>query len=411
MALDVGAGNKIMRILMISPYLPWPLHAGSSVRIFNILKELSQKGHKIVLLGGQEKDKLLPADNVLYSLCEKIYKYDLPSKKYFYHVFSSLFSPKPYPAQMFATESLREKLNYLLKSQKFDLIWINFLILVDALPYHLIKNNPVILDQHECDELVYRGYLRRGNIGERLFAFLNLIKVKKFEKKNLPKIDAILCVSQPEADFMQNQELKKVKIWAVPNGVSKEFFQPISFQNKANRLLLCSNFGVRRNVDAAIWFAKSIFPRIKEKIPDAAFLIVGRSDTSSKIWQLNLIPDVRVIGTVNDIIEYYQKGKVFVVPYRFGAGTKLKVLEAMAIGIPVVSTTVGCRGIEAVNGEHLLIADNENDFANQIIELLNNPEKRQKLALAARKLVEEKYQWGKIVDGLEPKLQKLIYGR
>lgn len=395
---------------MISPYLPWPLHVGSSVRIFNLLKELSLRGNQIFLVGGTKEDDLI-TNSKLNQFCQKIFTYKLPERSFADFIFRSLFSPQIYPALKFQTENLREKLGLILSNQNFDLIWVNFSFMIEMLPLDLIKDTRIILDQHEYEGFVYQDYLQKGNIGEKIFALLNLIKFEKFTKKIFSQIDAVLCVSKEEAEITKLKMKNQVNIWEVPNGVSEEFFQPIShFRNKPNYILLCSNMNVQRNIDAAIWFVKNVFPKIKEKIPDAKFWIVG-ADPTPEVWKLNSISGVKVTGTVDNIKDYYQKGKVFVAPYHFGAGTKLKVLEAMASGIPVVSTTVGCRGIEVVDGKHFLIADNEIDFSNRVIELLTNFEKREKLALAARKLVEEKYQWKKIVDDLEPKLIDLVYAR
>jgi len=400
-----------MRILMISPYLPWPLYGGGPVRIFNILKELSQRGHQIILLAGHTNNKTLRPDHKLNQFCEKVYLYKLPSWNRFEFILRSIFSSQPYPALKFQNDSLKENLNRLLLNQNFDLIWVNLLILVNTLPYTLIRDIPVVLDQQECEELVYQGYLREGNWKERLPALINLIKIKRFEQKVLPQISAILCVSEKESAFMQSRVPRQVKVWTVPNGVDEEFFRLGSpLENKKNYIILCSNLSVRRNIDAAIWFTKKIFPKIREQIPDAEFWIIGSYPTS-EIQQLNLISGVHVTGTVNEIRNYYLKGKVFVAPYRFGAGTKLKVLEAMAMGLPIVATEVGCQGIDVINGQHLLIANTETEFSERVIELLQNPQLAQKLSAAGRTLVAQKYDWKKIVDDLEPKLQKLIYAR
>lgn len=396
-----------MKILMVSPYFPWPLHGGGSVRIFNILRELSQRKHQVTLLAGKEDEKLEP-DNILNQICEKVHLYNVPSGNRLIFMFQSIFSDQPYPFSRFQTDSLKKNLNNLLKNQKFDLIWINPLISTAIIPSNLIKNTPIVVDQHECEDWVYQAYLREGNLGERLLAFINLMKIKNFKQKIFSQSDAILCVSKEEADFTQRQAKEKVKVLVVPNGVDEDFFRPPSlFLAEKNIIILCSNMSIRRNIDAAVWFARNIFPKIRAEIPDAEFWIVGKNP-AAKVWKLNSIPGVKVTGTVQDIKEYYLKGKVFVSPYRFGAGTKLKVLEAMASGIPIVSTTVGCLGIGLVDGKHLLIADSEADFSNRVIKLLENPELAQRLAEAALSLAKEKYQWKKIVENLEPELLELL---
>lgn len=164
---------------------------------------------------------------------------------------------------------------------------------------------------------------------------------------------------------------------------------------------------IRRNIDAAVWFVQGIFPRIRRSIPEAKLWIVGTTP-SRRVAELGCAAGVRVTGTVEDIRDYYTKARIFVAPYRFGAGTKLKVLEAMSTGTPIVSTGTGCQGIDVVDGEHVLIADSEADFSDRVTELLRNPERAEAMASAARRLVETKYGWDQIIGNLEPKLQELV---
>jgi len=177
--------------------------------------------------------------------------------------------------------------------------------------------------------------------------------------------------------------------------------------NKKNAILLCSGLAVYRNRAAALWFARRMFPQIRREVSDAEFWIVG-SNPNCQIWKLAETPGIHVTGTVEDVRPYYAMAKVAVAPYRYGEGTKIKVVEAMACGTPVVSTSIGCQGIEVIDGKHLLIADNEADFSRRVAELLRDPERAQALAAAARGLAVEKYSWERLISNLEPKLADLV---
>lgn len=392
--------DKPKNILMISPYLPWPLHGGSSVRIFNLIKELTNRGYNISLLAGGEEDP--PKDNPLIKMCDQIYLYRIRKESAFVSAILSIFSLQPYPVLKFQTPSLREKLSNILKNKKFDLIWVNLSILVDAIPLDYIKNSPIILDHPECEEWVYKDYIKNGKVSEKFFGLINLIKLPKFKKRVFSKVSAIMCVSETEAAFTKKQT--KTPIYVVPNGVDVDFFREnINAGKKSNSIIFCGNMSVRRNIDAAFWFTHKIFLKIKERVPDAEFWIVG-SNPSLKILNLRLIKDVYVTGTVNNIRDYYVNGKVFVSPYHFGAGTRLKVLEAMASGIPVVSTPIGCRGMDVINNEHFLIANSENDFSECVIGLLKNEKMRKTLIVNSLELIEKKYRWKKIVDDFEKEI-------
>ncbi len=395
------SANK--RILMISPYIPWPMYGGTLVRIFNLLKELSERGYEIILFAGTEDVKIL-SNNPLNQICKEIHLFKLATGSSFSFVLGSIFSINPYPVSRFYTNSMKEGLQKLLTTQKFDLIWVNLSILVNILPGDLIKNTPILMDHPECEELVYKDYIKGGNMAQKFFSFINLIKLIKFHEKVFSRVSTIFCVSKEEADFTMNQTKGKINVWVVPNGVDGKTFYPAEFsENKPNRILLCSGMSVRRNIDALVWFTKRIFPQIKEQVSDAEFWIVG-SNPSHEVLQLNSIPGVKVVGTVENIEDYYRMGKVFVAPYRFGAGTKLKVFEAMASGVPIVSTAIGCRGIDVINGHHILIADSEVEFARCVVDLLQNRQLAQKLAQNALALIKDKYYWKKIVDDLEPKM-------
>jgi sugar transferase (PEP-CTERM/EpsH1 system associated) len=396
-----------MKILMISPYLPWPLYGGASVRIFNIIKELSQRGHRIVLVAGKKKDSDL-SNNILYQLCEKVYLYELPSMGRLHSIIHSLFSRQPYPTFQFQNKHLSEIVYDLLKNERFDLLWINFLFMADVLSKITVRNTSIILDQFEADELIWERYIQKGNFIQKIFSYSNLKKIQALQRKVFKYINTLLCVSEIEAEFMKSRVPQETEVWVAPNGADIDFFQPKVIHNKSEPIILITGgMCVKRNIEAAIWFAKKIFPKIKKVVSEAQFWIVG-SYPDKKVLALKIIPGVVVTGTVREIRTYYQKAKVYVAPFRFGEGTRLKVLEAMAMGIPIVSTEMGCQGIEVIDGEHLLMAKTEDEFAEKVIELLSSSQKGQALAKASRKLIEQKYNWKVIVDTLELKLKKFI---
>jgi len=396
-----------MKILMVSPYLPWPLYGGASVRIFNLIKELSNKGHKIILLAGKQNNSDALNDP-LNKLCEQVHLYELPKQGRFLSILRSVFSLSPYPSAQFKNRRLKENFNELIEKNQPDLIWINFLFLAEILSRISLNKIPVVLDQFEADELVWQRYIKEGNFIQKLFSYFNLKKIQRLQKKVFERINALLCVSEKEANFMKPKVPSKTNILVVPNGVDIDFFTPELFLEKLEPIILVAgSMCVLRNINSAIWFAKSIFPKIKKDIHDAEFWIVG-FNPDKKVLTLGKTPGVRVIGTVDDMRLYYKKAKAYVAPFKFGEGTRLKILEAMASGIPIVSTKEGCQGIDIIDGKHVIIADNENDFANKVVELLNNNQLAKKLSKNAREFIEQKYSWSKIIDDLDKKILQII---
>jgi len=158
--------------------------------------------------------------------------------------------------------------------------------------------------------------------------------------------------------------------------------------------------------DAAQWFVGQIYPRVRAQFPGAEFWIVG-ANPAPAVRQLATIEGVKVTGTVPDIRPYLGSARVFVAPFRFGGGTKLKVLEAMAMGLPVVATSVGCQGIPVNDGIHLLLRDSPEEFAAGVVALLKDSAQCEMLGANARQLIETKFSWEAIVSDVEKRLSNL----
>jgi glycosyltransferase involved in cell wall biosynthesis len=317
-----------------------------------------------------------------------------------------MVSPLPYVAAKFGAHEIQETIRHLAEKREFDLIWANFAFMVDALPPDLAAGSLVVLDEHESEGLLWRQFLRHGSLAKRLFAVLNLVKLRRFRARVMSKADVVLCNSEREAEFTRRLFRQGQEVWAVPNGVDAELFVPAVSQDKKNSILLCGGLAVYRNRQAALWFARKIFPRVRREVPDAEFWIVG-SYPGKDVCRLAQRPGIHVTGTVDDVRGFYAQAKVAVAPYRYGEGTKIKVVEAMACGTPLVSTPVGCQGLDVKDDEHVVIADTETGFCNGVVGLLRDAGRARRLAAAGRKLVEEKYTWKRLIGSLEPKLSGL----
>ena len=399
-----------MRVLMLSPYLPWPLTGGPPIRIYFVLRELVRLGHEVVLLAGDDGPPL-PPSHPLNSLCGEIVTYRPPSSAHigspFLSALRSMASPLPYVAAKFGARQIQESIQRTAENRQIDLIWANFAFMAAAVPLDLCRRIPLVLDEHESEGLLWRQYLRNGSLPKKAFALINLIKLPAFQERIMSRVAAVIANSEREAEFARRYAPRGVHVWAVPNGVDTEEFAPAPTQaNKKNVIMLCSGLAVYRNRAAALWFAQRMFPAIRREVPDAEFWIVG-SSPNREILRLVETPGIRVTGTVEDVRPYYEQAKVAVAPYRYGEGTKIKVVEAMACGTPVVSTLIGCQGLEVTDGKHLLIADNEADFSRRVIELLRDSQRSHTVAAAARALAVDKYDWNRIIANLEPALRDL----
>jgi sugar transferase (PEP-CTERM/EpsH1 system associated) len=393
-----------MKILMLSPVFPWPLDMGSKIRVYHILRELS-RSHDITLVTLTQNQTGIEEGRDIERFCSRVFL--VPGIKSRRAAgLKSLFSTRPYRQVKFQSDKLRTTVRQLLEGEHFDLVWVNCLNMASQLDLPLAGRTRAILDQHNADELFWRSYAESGHYGKRMFARQNIWKVRRLEKKILPSIDVVLSVSEKDAELTSRRPFLSCPVWIVPNGIDTEYFRPATSQIKrtGHRILFCGSMDITMNIDAARRFAAESFPIVREELPDAEFWIVGRNP-DARVRRLSATRGVFVTGFVPDVRPYYEKAKVAVAPFRLGGGTKTKILEAMAMGVPVVASSFGCQGIEAIPGAHMIVEDGTTEAARQIVSLMKNDPERERLALNARSLVEDRYGWSRLINALEHKLR------
>lgn len=400
-----------MRILMISPTMPWPLKGGARIRIYHEIKEVARAGHKITLLSLNMESHSRQDLDALKPYCRELQVVPVKHRPRWQAAVRAFFSLKPYRVAKFESLEFRKQVAKAL-SKSYEVVWVHFLETLAYFPNDWVKgkHSLIVLDQHNADEIMWQRYTNRGPLPVRVFARQNLWKLRRFQEKALKNVDIVLSVSDAEADFMRNRVSLSCQVWTVPNGVDIDYFRPSETKHRYVKkpiILFCGSMDVTMNIDAVTRFSKAIFSIIKEKIPQAEFWIVGRQPTL-KVRDLGRRDGVTVFGEVEDVRSYYEQASVAVAPFLYGAGTKLKVLEAMAMGIPVVATSVGCQGIEAEPGHHLYLAETENVFAERVVKLIQDPNAHAQLATAGQKLVEERYSWRRIVGEVAQRLEEVV---
>lgn len=399
-----------MRILVLSRNFPMPLNSGDKIRTYHILRELS-KAHKLTLVSIVQENVELEYLGELNQICHEIYPFKLKLSKKI-SAAKVMFSNYPWEVIAFYKKEVKAKIRELLTSDHFDIVWVNFLSMAVYLDHDLASRSIIILDQHNADQLIWRKYaLESDNIAMRRFAGLNLKRIASFQRQLANLLNVVISVSEEDASFMRKQLPADIAVWTVPNGVDINYFQRSNANNEAgNIILFCGSMDTHMNVDAVLQFAKKVLPLVREKVPDSEFWVVGRNPIK-QIRNLAKQSFIKVTGTVEDVRAYYDKAKIFAAPLRFGGGTKLKILEAMAMKVPVVSSSVGTQGIDVTDGEQVVIRDNIEEFADAVIKLLRDEKERGKFINSGRRLVEDKYSWSGIVETLEPKLLQLMNER
>jgi polysaccharide biosynthesis protein PslH len=383
-----------MNILILSPFLPYPLDQGGKIRVFNLVKYLSCSNRITLacLTPGAAPDM-----GPLHGFCEEIVTVERNAS--FARDFSRfLFNGEAFNCARFSSSSFTRQLSVLAARKSFDLIQIEFSLLWQYAD--LFPGIPVVLDAHNIE---YRNVQQIGEgckgLGKRLLYRLEASRLQAVEEGAWRECALCFTVSKKERDEIASSTGNCGKVVAAANGVDPERFAFRPRGNSGTKILFLGGMDYSPNLDAAKYFLTEVFPIIRREEPEARVLLVGRE--LGKLGELALLPGVECHESVPEVLPWFYEADLLVVPLRQGAGTRIKVLEAMAAGLPVVATSKGCEGIAAESGRELLIADTPKEFAAAALSIMHSPEVRANLARNAHRLVVERYTWesaAKIMD-------------
>ena len=392
-----------MRILWIADYLPYPLISGDRIRIFNLLKRVA-KQHEVYLAAMLEKPEDIEGVECLSQFCARVETANFQQHSRLEKLpglIGYALAGKPPELRLLYSEELVEKIKNLATVIDFDIVQIEHArmgLYLETLPSS--KKRKSLLMFHNFTSQQYGRVSQVEQRWDRKFRpWLNSVAMGYWEPRYAGKFDRCLTVSELDRQLLLASN-PRLCVDVIPNGVDTEKFQPLPLpiEDTSPSLLFLGNMGYPPCVDAALYFCKEIFPLIRQSKNKAEFWIVGR-DPRPEVLELNG-DQVHVTGRVDDVLPYYQKCPICVVPLRAGGGTRLKILEAMALGRPIVSTTIGCEGLDVVDGEHLLIANTPAEFAEKTVRLLNDHQLYQRLSVNGRHLVEQQYGWDNITAKL-----------
>lgn len=388
-----------MRVLFLASYIP-SRFKGAEIRLLQLLRHLSAK-HEVTLWAINRRG--IPVAEVAEEIPAVRLQLHNPSDYYsplrgrlvrfawyrnLRRGFGTWLNPLPLTANQIYHPALKRSLADLLGKERFDLVVVNQIMVGVYLPRKL--EIPVVLSKDNVwAELRRQDFLAAQGRIARWRAWIEWKKTHRYERRIVERSDLCVVVSDTDRDQIRAMA-PSADIRVVPNGVDTVYFKPNG--NGGEGLVFIGTMSWEPNKDAMEYFAADIYPRILARFPNANLTIVGTHPPKS-IRRLEKQPNIRVTGEVPDVRPYVDGAAVSIVPLRSGSGTRLKILEALAMEQAVVSTRIGAEGLEVTSGEHLLLADTPEDFADAVCTLLNDPGRRERLGVNGRCLVERMYDW------------------
>ena len=386
-----------------------PPDSGGKIRSYNILRELARQ-HSITFFSfyaAHENDCHPDLKNMFDRVvCMPL---SLPASKsrsemldYAFRFFSS----QPYGITKYCRREVRQKLSGLLKQEQYDVIICDFLMPAGALPWNC--STPKVIFTHNVEAMIWRRhYDVAANPIWKAISWWEWRKMEAAERRYLRLADRVLTVSETDRDSFASF-LEAAKLAVIPTGVDIHYFQPMPAEEVPDSLVFTGSMDWLPNEDGIFYFVETVLPLIRQQCPQVSLEVVGRNPSRRLQVLAETEKSLHLTGWVEDIRRFLARSAVCIVPLRIGGGTRLKIFEAMAMGKPVVSTTIGAEGLPVQSGKNILIADTPEDFAASVLSLLRDSNQRRQLATAARALVEENYSWRKVADAFSRVLEEVV---
>lgn len=396
-----------MRILILTPQLPYPPMQGTTLRNFYLLRELARR-HDLCLLSFMQPGDELRADSPLHGICAEIRTIAAPARRSLARrALTSLSTALPDMALRLPSEAMSCAVREWISSQRFDVAQIEG---IEMAGYGLALKQQgaaprVVFDDHNAEYVLQRSAFQSDarhvtRWHGALYSYVQWQKLALYERRVIRAHDAVAAVSDANARELLALAPEK-PIFVVPNGVDTQEYAPRDGLGGAGvELVFTGKMDYRPNVDAALWFADEILPRVRARAPAARFVIVGQSP-HARLRSLSGRRDVVLTGRVDDVKPYIERACVYVAPLRMGGGTRLKVLQAMAMGKAIVSTPLGCEGIDAQSERAVWLANAPQEFADAVVRLMHDDTLRRDLGAGARALAVARYDWSQIAPLME----------
>lgn len=387
-----------MKVLMLTPYLPYPLVSGGQIRTYNLLKALS-KTHDITLFALIKDESERSHVSELQKYCKKIMLFKRTMHPFVpRNILLAGFSSYPFVVTRNLPLGMKAAVKKELSHGNYDLIHAETFYMMPNIPP---THTPIILAEQTIEYLGYQDYTKKSHPLLRPILSIDVAKIKYWERYYWKKADKLITMSDEDKKFIEREVGRSTNTSVVANGVDLEFFSHVKKRlPKDPTVLFVGTFKWLPNIEAVDEIVKKIWPFVLAKLPTAKLKIVGFSPTA-KIKGYSQDPSIKVLGAIKDIRDAFATSHMLLAPIRSGKGTRYKVLESMITATPVVATTLAAEGIELHQGQDVLIADTPEALATSTIKLLTDSSLQKKLGDAGQKIVKQNYSWETIALQLD----------
>jgi len=385
-----------MRLFFLLPRVPYPTEKGDKLRAFHQIKQLS-KNHEIILCALNDGFMHDEAITVLKKYVKAVHVIPISKITILFNLFKTLFSDKPLQVGYFYNLKSARQVNKLIEQYKPDHI---FCQLIRVAEY--VKNIPIpkTLDYQDVFSKGVERRLATSSFYLKPFLRIEYNRLLKYERSCFDAFNNKIIISEPDRDLIPHPEREKILV--VANGVDTEFFKPILREKKFD-LVFTGNMGYPPNIKSAEFLVNEILPRVLSVKPAIRLLIAG-ANPHLRVQVLKS-ENVEVSGWVPDMRECYAKARIFIAPMQIGTGLQNKILEAMAMNIPCITSPLAFQALKAKEGEDILVARTPEEYADHILMLLSNPEKAGQIARNGHEFVLQNFNWEKETDKINALMQ------
>lgn len=397
-----AASTRRLEVLVVTPGMSYPPSDGFSIRVYGLLRELAHR-HQITMVRFDSEDGAacvagLAAEGIEVRLVPRSRR-GLASWRWL-----SILTTRSYRSRFFYESSMQTEIDSLLANRAFDIVQVESTELW-AYDFGGVTRPPIVVDTHNVHrELLARIAVTQPTLARRVYWRFEAMKFAREERAFWRFADACVMTSARETAIAR--ATPGVRLAAtVPNGVDLETFRPIEDAPIATtdaaraEIVFTGLLSYRPNEDGVRWLIQEVMPRIQARHPGASLTVVGKEVPPALAGLAS--PNVTFTGWVNDVRPYLARANAVVVPLRAGSGTRLKIIEALAMGTGVVSTSVGCEGLDVASGRELLIADTPDAFADAVVKLIDDPDLARRLGKTGRELMERRHGWPASAAALE----------